>query len=332
MKAVRIVRPGSVDGVELADVAEPGCGPDELLVQVQATALNRADLLQVLGRYPPPPGVPQDIPGLEYAGTVLRAGERVQRFRSGERVMGLVGGGAFAERLVTHEREAMPVPEGLELAPAAAVPEAFLTAFDALVLQGEMRPHARVLVHAAASGVGTAALQLVQLFGAEAIGTARTEEKLERCRAVAPFHPLLVPPGAPRFAPRVLELTGGAGVDIVLDLVGGRYLAESLNCLASRGRMLMVGTLDGPRADLDLPRLLHRRARIIGTVLRTRPLEEKAALARSFEEQVLPAFAGGRIRAVVDAVLPLASAPVALARMAANASVGKLVLSVGEAR
>ena len=162
MKALRIIHPGSENGIELADAPEPVLGPADILVQVHATALNRADLLQVLGRYPPPPDVPQDIPGLEYAGTVVATGPKGLRFKVGDRVMGLVGGGAFAERLVTQEREALLIPEGLGFEQAAAVPEAFLTAFDALVLQGGLQPHARALIHAVASGVGTAALQLVR--------------------------------------------------------------------------------------------------------------------------------------------------------------------------
>jgi putative PIG3 family NAD(P)H quinone oxidoreductase len=327
MKALRIVRPGSEDGIELAEVPEPECGPADLLVQVRASALNRADLLQTLGRYPPPPDVPQDIPGLEYAGTVLSTGPRARRFRPGDRVMGLVGGGAFAERLVTHEREALPLPDGLDFAPAAAVPEAFLTAFDALVLQGGLRPNSRVLIHAVASGVGTAALQLVHAFRGQALGTARTAEKLERCQAIAPFQALAIEAGEPRFADRVLAVTNGEGVDVVLDLVGGRYLAESLGCLASRGRLMQVGTLDGHRADLDLRQLMGRRAQIVGTVLRSRPLEEKIALARSFEAQVLPDLASGRLKPVVDVVLPMRDVRAALSRMSSNASVGKLVLA-----
>src|SRR5271168_4381878 len=195
MKALRIIHPGSESGIELADAPEPVTGPADLLVQVHATALNRADLLQVLGRYPPPKDAPQDIPGLEYAGTVVAVGPKALRFKPGDRVMGLVSGGAFAERLVTQEREALPIPEVLSFERAAAVPEAFLTAFDALVLQGGMRPHARVLIHAVASGVGTAALQLVRAFRGEALGTARGAGKLERCRDIAPFHPLAVDKG-----------------------------------------------------------------------------------------------------------------------------------------
>ncbi len=327
MKALRILRPGSLEGLELADVPEPVVGPADLLVQVHAAGLNRADLLQVLGRYPPPKDAPQDIPGMEYAGTVVATGPRALRFQPGDRVMGLVGGGAFAERLVTQEREALPIPERLNFEAAAAVPEAFLTAFDALVLQGGLRPHARVLVHAAASGVGTAALQLVHTFRGDAIGTARSAEKLERCRDLAPFHPVTVEKGEPRFADRVLALSDGRGVDIVLDLVGGRYLAESLACLALKGRLVQVGTLDGSAAELDLRQLMARRAQVVGTLLRSRPLEEKIALARSFEAQVLPDFASGALRPVVDEVLPVHSIRTALERMSSNASVGKLVLT-----
>jgi len=242
--------------------------------------------------------------------------------------MGLVSGGAFAERLVTHEREAMSIPEGFAFEPAAAVPEAFLTAFDAGVLQGGLRPHLRVLIHAVASGVGTAALQLVHLFRGEAVGTSRSAEKLERCcRELVPFHPIAVDSAQPRFADQVLSLTQGRGVDLVLDLVGGRYVAESLLCLAPRGRVVEVGTLDGSMAQLDLRQLMGRRAQLLGTLLRSRPLEEKIALARSFEAQVLPDFQrGGGLRPVVDEVLPMHSIRTALERMASNASLGKLVL------
>ncbi|MGO9066325.1 MAG: NAD(P)H-quinone oxidoreductase [Myxococcaceae bacterium] len=326
MQALRILRPGSPEGLELADAPEPLPGPTDLLVQVHATALNRADLLQVLGRYPPPPDVPQDIPGMEYAGTVLAAGHRTLRFKPGDRVMGLVGGGAFAERLVTQEREALPIPEVLSFERAAAVPEAFLTAFDALVLQGGLGPHTRVLVHAAASGVGTAALQLIHTFRGTAIGTARSAAKLERCRQVAPFQPLVVDAVPPRFADRVLALTKGQGVDLVLDLVGGRYLAESLACLAPKGRVLEVGTLDGTKAELDLRQLMGRRAQVVGTLLRSRPLEEKIALARSFEARVLPDLASAAVEPVVDEVFNVRRIHAALERMAQNASVGKLVL------
>jgi putative PIG3 family NAD(P)H quinone oxidoreductase len=327
MRAVRIEQPGSPQGLRLVEVPDPVPGPGEIVVDVHAIALNRADWLQILGKYPVPPGTPADLPGMEYAGTVQAAGPRTFRFRPGDRVMGLVPGAAFAERLVTHEREAVPVPEPVPLAEAAAIPEAFFTAFDALVLQGRLCAGERVLVHAVASGVGTAAAQVVQAAGATTIGTGRHEAKLERAAAMVPFTPLTVARDAPRFAEQVLELTGGEGVDLVLDLVGGRYTAESLACLAPRGRMMLVGTVDGVRAELDLRLALGKRAQITGTVLRARPIEEKMALARAVERHVLPLFTRGTYRPVVDRILPVDQVVEAFEHLVADRNVGKIVLA-----
>jgi NADPH2:quinone reductase len=327
MRAVRIEQPGSTSGLRIVEMEEPVPGTGEVLVEVKATALNRADWLQVLGKYPPPPGLPADIPGIEYAGTVVATGPRALRFRPGARVMGLVGGAAFAERLVTHEREAVSVPDELDLAQAAAIPEAFFTAFDALVLQGRLAAGERVLVHAVGSGVGTAAAQIVHACGAMLIGTARTAEKLERAQQLGPLTGLLVEREAPRFADRVLAATGGAGVDLVLDLVGGRYTAESLACLALRGRLVAVGTVDGARCELNLHTLLTRRAQLIGTVLRARPLEEKMALCRAVERQLLPLFARGVCRPVVDRVFAVEDVRTALEELVADRNFGKLVLA-----
>ena len=327
MRAVRIEQPRSARGLRLVEVEEPVPGPGEIGVEVHATALNRADWLQVLGHYPVPPGTPADLPGMEYAGTVRAAGPRTFRFRPGDRVMGLVPGAAFAERLVTHEREAVPAPEGLSLTDAAAIPEAFFTAFDALVLQGQLGPGERVLVHAVASGVGTAAAQIVHAAGATLLGTGRNPAKLERAAGLVPFTTLLVDRENPRFSERVLGLTGGAGVDLVLDLVGGRYTAESLACLAPRGRMLLVGTVDGVRSELDLRIALGKRARITGTVLRPRPIEEKMALARAVERHVVPLFVRGTYRPVVDRVLPMEQVSEAFEMLVADRNVGKIVLS-----
>lgn len=327
MRAVRIEQPGSARGLRLVEVEEPVPGPGEISVDVHATALNRADWLQVLGKYPVPPGTPADLPGMEYAGTVRAAGPRASRFRPGDRVMGLVPGAAFAERLVTHEREAVPVPEALSLTDAAAIPEAFFTAFDALVLQGGLGAGERVLVHAVASGVGTAAAQIVHAASATLLGTGRDNAKLERVAALVPGASILVARDTPRFADRVLELTSGAGVDLVLDLVGGRYTAESLACLAPRGRMLLVGTVDGVKSELDLRLALGKRARITGTVLRARPLEEKMALARAIERHVLPLLARGTYRPVVDRVLPMEQVADAFELLVADRNVGKIVLA-----
>jgi putative PIG3 family NAD(P)H quinone oxidoreductase len=303
----------------------PRPGPEEVRVRVAAAALNRADLLQLRGQYAPPPGVPADVPGLEYAGEVVEVGERVTRFRPGARVMGLVGGGAFAEELVTHEREALPVPEGLSLTDAAAVPEAFLTAHDALVLQGGLRGTERVLIHAVTSGVGSAGAQLARAAGATVVGTGRTEAKLARAGEWGVHHAVAVTGKPPRFAQAVAERVGA--VDVVLDLVGGPYVAEGLEVLAPRARYLLVGLLAGPVAELPLRQLMNRRVTLIGTVLRSRPLEEKISLARDFERTVLPRFGRGELRPVVDAVLPMGEVRRAAERMAGNDTVGKLVLA-----
>ena len=327
MRAVRIEQPGSARGLRLVEVEDPVPGPGEILVDVHATALNRADWLQVLGKYPVPPGTPEDLPGMEYAGTVRAAGVRAVRFRPGDRVMGLVPGAAFAERLVTHEREAVPVPEPVSLTDAAAIPEAFFTAFDALVLQGGLGAGERVLVHAITSGIGTAAMQIVHASGSMVLGTGRDAGKLERAAALGSFAALTVARDTPRFAERVLELTGGAGVDLVLDLVGGRYTAESLACLAPGGRMMLVGTVDGVKSELDLRLALGKRARIIGTVLRARALEEKMSLAREVERHVLPLFARGVYHPVVDRVLPVDRVAEAFEHLVADRNVGKIVLA-----
>ena len=327
MRAVRIEQPGSARGLRLVEVEDPVPGPGEILVDVHATALNRADWLQVLGKYPVPPGTPADLPGMEYAGTVRAAGVPAVRFRPGDRVMGLVPGAAFAERLVTHEREAVPVPEPVSLTDAAAIPEAFFTAFDALVLQGDLGAGERVLVHAITSGVGTAAMQIVHASGSMVLGTGRDAGKLERAAALGSFTALTVARDTPRFAERVLELTAGAGVDLVLDLVGGRYTAESLACLAPRGRMMLVGTVDGVKSELDLRLALGKRARIIGTVLRSRAPEERMALAREVERHVLPLFARGTYRPVVDRVLPVDRVAEAFEHLVADQNVGKIVLA-----
>jgi NADPH:quinone reductase len=326
MKAIVIARPTGSEGLEMRDLPEPTPGPFEIAVAVRATALNRADLLQMVGQYPAPPGVAADVPGLEYAGEVLATGPHVQRIRKGDQVMGLVGGGAFAERIVVHEREALHIPDGMSFEQAAAIPEAFITAWDALVMQAGLLPGEAVLIHAATSGVGTAAVQLITALGARALATGRTRAKLERLeRELGPFPTFLVE-GEPRFASEVKRATGGAGVDVALDLVGGAYLPETLAALAPRGRLVLVGLLAGSSAQVDLRSVLTRRLLLFGTVLRSRPIEEKIAVARSAEGHLLPLFAQGRLRPVVDDVVPMSEVRRAVERLLANESFGKLVL------
>jgi NADPH2:quinone reductase len=325
MRAARTVELSGPAGLRIEEVPAPSPGPDELLVRVKATALNRADLLQTLGLYPAPPGVPADIPGLEYAGEVAAVGSRATRWKVGDRVMGLVAGGAWAEQLVTHEREALAVPAGLSFSDAAAIPEAFTTAWDALVLQGGMTVGSRVLIHAVASGVGTAALQLCRAFGAHAIGTGRNAAKLERAKALGLPHAVLVGQDG-TFADAVKAHAPG-GVDVVLDLVGGDWVPQSLDALAPRGTLMLVGLVAGASAELPLRTILGKRLRVQGTTLRARGLEEKIAVAREFEKRVVPLFASGQLKPVVDAVLPMSELQPALARLASNDTFGKLVLT-----
>jgi len=323
-RAVRIREPGGPDVLELCTIEVPEPGPGQLLVAVAASALNRADLLQRRGLYPAPPGVPADVPGLEYSGRVSALGPGVTSFAIGDPVMGIVSGGGYATQLVVHEREAIPVPAGMALRDAAAIPEAFMTAYDALTLQAELRGGERVLIHAIASGVGTAALQLARSAGARVLGSSRTASKLERCRdQIAPFDAILVEEG--RFAAAVRDRVGG--VDVILDLIGAAYLEENIAALAPRGRMVVIGLMGGVKAALPLGSLLRDRLRIQGSVLRTRALEEKAALARVFADRVVPLFEAGALRPIVDAVFPMEQVREAHEKMKNNATCGKIVLT-----
>ncbi|MET0406023.1 MAG: NAD(P)H-quinone oxidoreductase [Cystobacter sp.] len=326
MQVLHITRPGGPEVLALAERPAPTPTGAELLVRVRATALNRADLLQLQGAYPAPPGTPADVAGLEYAGEVLAVGPQARRFQVGDRVMGLVGGGAFSEQLVTHEREALHVPKGLDFAQAAALPEAYLTAFDALVLQGGLRMGETVLIHAVASGVGSAAAQICRAMGVRTLGTGRGAHKLARASEWGVDRTLLCDASPPRFADEVKKATDGRGVDLALDLVGGDYLPETLRAMALQGRVLLVGLVAGRQADVSLEVVLTRRLRVTGTVLRSRPPEEKMALVQAAERSLLPLFQSRALVPVVDAVYPMKQAQEAFTRMARNDTVGKLVL------
>lgn len=327
MRAVRITRPGSL---QLDSVPRPEPGPGEILVRVAAAALNRADLLQRAGRYPAPPGVPPDIPGLEFSGTVAAAGPDSNRWRIGDRVCGLVGGGAQAAFLTTHERAVIAVPESLGMVEAAAVPEAFITAHDALVTQAAVQRGERVLIFAVASGVGLAAVHLVRALGAHAFGTTRTSAKVARAiaeglsdgAAVTEPHDVLT--HADRW-------TEGRGMDVVLDLVGGAWAAAAVQALAPRGRLMCIGTLAGTSATLELRRILTRRLTIRGTVLRSRSLEEKISATSAFERDVAPLLAHGAVRPVIDGVHPIENAAAAYDQLESGGTTGKLVLTIAPA-
>jgi putative PIG3 family NAD(P)H quinone oxidoreductase len=287
--------------------------------------LNRADLLQCKGVYPAPPGSPADIPGLEYAGEVDVLGpDVVGPLNVGDRVFGLVGGGGQAEYVVTHERLVARIPRDLDFVEAAAVPEAFITAHDALVTQGGVLPGERVLIHAVGSGVGTAAVQLAHAMGCEVWGTSRTADKLEKLKPRGLDHG--IDTSHEDFADAVRASSGGRGVDVVIDLLGGVALERNLAALAPKGRLVLVGLLGGSQAPLNLNVMLHKRLTMIGTTLRARPLEEKITATQRFAAQVVPWLERGLVRPIVDSVFPFQEVRAALGRVESNQVFGKVVL------
>jgi NADPH2:quinone reductase len=321
MRAVVLESYGEPEVLQLRDVPDPEPGPEEVVVEVVSTALNRADLLQRMGLYSGPP-MDHEVPGLEMAGRVVAAGARALRWSVGDAVMGILGGGGHAERVAVHERQLLPVPDTLPLGDAGAVPEVFLTAWDALVVQGGLTAGRVALVHAGASGVGTAAIQLCRALGATVVVTA-SAGKLDACRALGAD--AAVDYRADDVVP-VVKALGGA--DVVLDVIGGDQLARNVDALRVGGRIVQVGVMGGGSATFPLGALLPKRASIIGTVLRGRPLEEKIALTQRFEREVLPWLADGTCRPVVDSRYALDDVAEAHRRMASNANVGKIVLEV----
>lgn len=323
VRVIRIRTPGGPEVLEMSETTLPPPGPGRLRVRVTTSGVNRADLLQRLGSYPPPRGFPKDIPGLEYAGVVEELGPGCSVRQQGDRVMGIVAGGGYAEAINVRERETIRAPEGVSLEQVGAIPEVFMTAWDALFRQARLAAGETVLIHAIGSGVGTAALQLAQKVGARSVGTSRTAEKVERARGLGLVLGLVAGPTWPE---AVRELTGGQGADVILDLVGGGYLQGNLETLADGGRWIVVGVPSGPRGQIDLGTLMRRRAVLRGTVLRTRSPEEKVLLARAFQDHVVPLFERGELRPVVDTILPAAEVATAHRRMQENDTFGKLLL------
>ena len=338
MKAVVYAGAGGTEVLTLMDMPEPTPSAHQVRVRVHAAGLNRADLLQRRGAYPAPPGWPADIPGLEYAGEVEALGSGASRWRLGDRVMGLVGGGAHAEYVVVHENEILPVPDNLSFAEAAAIPEAFLTAYDALAARGKVQLGECVLIHAVASGVGTAAIQLAKRLGATVLGTSRTPGKLEPLASLGldtgidtsttPFREQITRP-----------------VNVILDVLGGPAFQDNLSLLAPRGRLVLLGFLQGsavPQASLEL--ILRKRLEVIGTAMRSRGLEERSVLVEEFGRRFLPLFGphlrndspmlslghpestGATLRPIIHAVFPMADIVTAHETMERNDSVGKIVL------
>tara|TARA_B110000263_G_scaffold42617_1_gene34588 strand:+ start:1963 stop:2946 length:984 start_codon:yes stop_codon:yes gene_type:complete len=324
MRAVVITGYGGPEVLQVMEVPEPLPGPGEVLVDVVSSALNRADLLQRMGLYPGPQ-MEHEVPGLEFAGRVSAVGEGVTRWSEGNEVMGITGGAAHAERLVVHADQAVRVPVGTPLEMAGALPEVFITAWDALVLQGGLREGGTALVHAGASGVGTAAIQLCGMLGATVVVTA-SAGKVARCLELGADR--AVDYTSQDWVSVVAEATDGRGANVVLDVIGGDYLDRNADALAVGGTIMQVGLMGGGKATFGLGKLLSKRARLVGTTLRARSLEEKVALSRAFEDRVVPGFEDGSLQVVVDRRYPLADIAEAHAYMETNASVGKIALDV----
>ena len=329
MKAVVIREAGGPEVLEIRDVPNPPPPKnDQVLVRVRASALNRADILQRKGRYPAPPGFPTDIPGLEFAGEITDIGSAVSQWQKGDRVFGITGGGGHAEYLLAPANHLAAVPPNLDWTQAAAVPEVFITAHDALFTQAALKQGESVLIHAAGSGVGTAAIQLASANGAKAYGTARSQDKLERAKEFGLTNSIPIKEDPLEVVDAVRDWTSGRGVEVILDLVGGAYLEANLKCLALKGRMMLVGTTSGIEATLNLGMMIGKRLTLRGTALRTRSDEEKATATAAFARDVVPLLSNGTVKPVVDKVFTMREVIEAHELMESNANFGKIVLTI----
>lgn len=325
MIAVSVVKPGDETQLKLAEVPDPVPGPQDLLIKVHCTAINRADLLQRQGHYPPPPGA-SDILGLECAGEVIEVGREVSGWRAGERAMALLPGGGYAQKAAVHHGSAMHVPAALSDEEAGALPEVFLTAFLNLFMLGELNAGQSALIHGGGSGVGTAAITLLREAGVRSVVTAGSTEKCERCLRLGADVAIDYNDGP--FAPKVKTATNGRGVDVILDCIGGAYLAPNLEALAQGGRLILIGLMKGARAEIDLAAVLRRHLHIVGSTLRTRSVEDKAKIVAAFLRRFGQALESGVVRPTIDCVLPIAQVADAHRRMQASAHFGKIVLRV----
>ena len=324
MKAIVVYQGGGVPALVWEEVEDVACGVEEVLVDVRASAVNRADLSQAMGNYPPPPGV-TDILGLEMAGVVAAKGARVRGWQVGDRVCALLAGGGYAERAAVHQDMLMRLPEGWSFEQGAAVPEVWLTAFVNLFIEGGLQAGETVLIHAGGSGVGTAAIQLARAAGATSFTTAGAEEKLAACRALGAA--LAVNYKTEDFLERVREATNGEGVDLILDPVGADYLARNLMALKANGRLVHIGLLSGAQTEMNLGLVLGKSLRLIGSRLRPRPLAEKISITRQFQSRFWPLLEDGTIEPVLDTVFPMAEAQEAHRYVRENRNTGKVILN-----
>ncbi len=328
MKAVVTEGNGGPDVMRLGEASMPSIGEDDVLLKIAATAVNRADTQQRKGNYPPPPGE-SEIMGLEAAGVIEAVGPGVQNWNAGDRVMTLLGGGGYA----THARAAagtlMPIPDGFDMVQAAAIPEVFLTAYLNIFREAGLESSETLLMHGGASGVGTAAIQLAKALGpSEVIVTVGSEDKAEACKALGADHAILYK--QEDFAERVLEITGKRGANVILDHIGGAYFEKNMACLAIYGRLVIIGLMGGAKSEINIGRMMVKRQRVIGSVLRARSIAEKTALTEAFAKDALGRFETRELRPVIHDVLPLDDIVKAHEMMEANANTGKIILRVDE--
>lgn len=325
MKAIIRTDDGGPEVLQLGEIPSPNPTETQVLVDVHATALNRADMIQRRGGYPPPPG-DSEVLGLEIAGTVSAVGRAVKEVSKGDRVFGLVGGGGYAEQAVIDYRMAMPMPDEWTFEQAAAVPEVFFTASDNIFTQGELSAGETILIHAGGSGVGTAGVQISHHAGAKVFITAGTPEKIENCKALGAEEGINYKESD--FVAEILRLTDRQGVDVVVDFIGATYLERNLSVLKTKGRLLQLGLISGSVTEINLNTVMRNRLRLIGSVLRTRSLDEKIDVTQRFMDRWLPELASGKIQPIVDTVFPLAHVQEAHAYMEANRNFGKIILKV----
>jgi NADPH2:quinone reductase len=322
MIAVEISQPGPPDVLRLVDRPTPAPGPGEVLVRVEAAGVNRPDLMQRLGKYPPPPGA-SDIPGLEIAGTIVAIGPEVARWRPGDMVCALVAGGGYADHCVAPEPQCLPLPRGVRPREAAAIPETFFTVWTNLFQRGRLAPGERVLIHGGSSGIGTTAIQLARAFGAVVYATAGSDEKCAACERLGA---VAINYQNADFVEAVRAATDGQGVDVILDIVGGAYLPRNLDALAKHGRLVQIGLLGGAHAEINLSAVMQKRLTVTGSTLRTRSVQEKGAIARELEERVWPLLASRQVAPVIDRTLPLSDAAEAHRLLEDGHVIGKIVL------
>jgi NADPH2:quinone reductase len=333
MTAIEISSPGGPDVLRAVERPVPQAGPGEVLVRVSAAGVNRPDVMQRRGKYPPPPGA-SDIPGLEIAGTIVALMPRgaphadgARIWDVGDRVCALVAGGGYAEYCTVPAPQCLPIPDGITIESAAAIPETFFTVWTNLFQRAGLRAGERVLVHGGTSGIGTTAIQLAHASGASVLATAGSDEKCAACRRLGAR--VAINYRTEDFVAAVRRETSSAGVDVVLDIVGGDYFPRNLECLALNGRLVQIGVMGGGRSEIDLTAVLHRRLTVTGSTLRARTVAEKGAIARELEAHVWPLLAAGRVAPIVDSTFPLTDAAGAHRRLESGDQIGKIVLICG---